>query len=172
MVAKSILYQYPTFKTYKKYCDFDNLPNHFIIIFKRLSTWPMHGTHAVTVSRRWCDRFCTLFINIQSMRMKLSMKNKFPNHILFPELPTFFENDRQSNSLSFGQFWTFVYSGRHAPMPNSKNFQGRYWEFTIRVSNFQQITNQIPCYYSYWSCWLRILQNDHNKVELHLTKPK
>ena len=58
--------------------------------------WPVHCTHAVIVSRRCYDRICTLKVQIlssyiQCLRMKLSMKNKFPNHILFPEIPTFFE---------------------------------------------------------------------------------
>ena len=33
-----ILHTYPMLKTYKKYCNLDNLPNHFIVVFKRLST--------------------------------------------------------------------------------------------------------------------------------------
>ena len=37
-IANSISYNCSMLKTYKKYCNFDNLPNHFIVMFKRLST--------------------------------------------------------------------------------------------------------------------------------------
>ena len=86
-----MLYTYQILNTYKKYCNFDNVPNHFIVIFKRLSTCDQCMAHMLWLRRVVAMIEFELYINIQSLRMKLLMRNKFPNHILFPEIPTFFE---------------------------------------------------------------------------------
>ena len=62
--------------------------------------------------------------------MKLSMKNKFPNQILFPEIPTFFEITTNQTLFIVLSVLNFVYIGRRARIPNSKIFQARYWVFT------------------------------------------
>ena len=90
-VVNSILHTYPMLKTYKKYCNLHNLPNHFIVVFKRLSTCDRCMAHMLWLCRVVAMIEFVLYIYIQSLRMKLSMKNKFPNHILFPAIPTFLE---------------------------------------------------------------------------------
>ena len=79
-------------KTYKKYCNFDIFPYHFIVTFKRLWTCDRCMAHMQWLCRVVAARIeFVLFINIQSLGMKLSMKNKFPNHLLFPEISIFLE---------------------------------------------------------------------------------
>ena len=59
-----ILHTYQILKTHNKYCNFDNLPNNFIVIFKRLTTGDRCMAHILwTVSRRCYDRICTLYIH-------------------------------------------------------------------------------------------------------------
>ena len=135
-------------KTYKKYCDFDNLPNHFIVIFKRLSTCDRYMAHMLWLCRVVAMIEFVLSINIQSLRMKLSMKKKFPNHILFPELPTFFGIAASQTLCCSVSFKLLFRVGAAHEYRTRKIF--KHVIENLHVSNFQRLPNQIPCYYSHW----------------------
>ena len=78
--------------TFKEYCHFGNLPDQFIVIFKRLSTCDRCMAHGVTELRCVVAMIeIVLSIHIRFLRMEISIKNEFPYHILFPEIPTYFE---------------------------------------------------------------------------------
>ena len=138
-------------KKYKKYCNFITYPI-LLLLFS-------NGCRHVS----WCDRciahmmwLCrvvakiefVLYIYIQCLRMKLSMKNKFPNHILFPEIPTFFEITANQTLIIVLSVLNLFTLGAAHEYRTRKIFK-HVIEY-LHVSNFQQLTNQIPCYYSYW----------------------
>ena len=57
--------------TFKKYCHFGNLPDQFIVIFKRLSTCDQCMAHAVTDLCRVVAMIeIVLSTHIQSLRME------------------------------------------------------------------------------------------------------
>ena len=71
-------------------------------------------------------------------------KNKFPQHILFPEIYTYFEITASKPLLIVRSVLNFVYIRLKAEFENIKHIVEN-----LHVSNFQRLTNQIPCYYSY-----------------------
>ena len=63
--------------------------------------------------------------------MKLSTKNRFPNHTLFLEITTFFEIT--ANQTLFVVRSVLKFCLQWAPLKNTeleKKIQARYWEFT------------------------------------------
>ena len=79
--------------------------------------------------------------------MKLSMKNKFPNHILFSEIPTFLEITANQTLFIIGSVLNLFTLGAAHEYRTRKIF--KHVIQYLHVSNFQRLTNQIPCYYSY-----------------------
>ena len=145
-------------KTYKKYCNFDNLPNHFIVIFKRLSTCDQCMAHMLWLCRVVAMIEFVLYIQIQYRRMNLSIKNKFPNHILFPEIPTLFIVRSVLNLFTLGA----------ADEYRARKIFKHVIEY-LHVSNFQRLTNQISCYYSYWFR-IKTSQNCHISASQNTVK--
>ena len=120
-----------------------------------VNMWPVHSTHAVTVSHRCCERICTLYIHSMSEN---EIINEEKNSLITSsslEITHFLWNYRQSNSVYRSVSFELVYVGRHARIPISKNFQARYWEFTcLKFSVTYQsnsalllilIKNYLPC---------------------------
>ena len=79
--------------------------------------------------------------------MKLSMKNKFSNHTLFPEIPTFLEITANQTLFIVGSVLNLFTLGAAHEYRTRKIF--KHVIQYLHVSNVQQLTNQIPCYYSY-----------------------
>ena len=88
-----------------------------------------------------------LSIYVQSLRMKLSMQNKLPNHIIFSEIPTFFEKTASQTLFIVQSVLNLFTLGAAHEYRVKKNF--KHVIENLHVSNFQQLTNQIPFYYSY-----------------------
>ena len=83
-----------------------------------------------------------LYTHIESLGMKLSMKNKPPFHILFPKIPTFFEiTDIQI--LFIVRSVTYVLGTAHKYRTRTIF---KHDIENLHVSNFQRLTNQIPCF--------------------------
>ena len=137
-------------KTYKKYCNLITYP----ILLSLFSNGCRHVTGALhTCCSCVASLLITamiefvLYIYIQCLRMKLSMKNKFPNHILFPEIPTFFEITANKTLFIVLSVLNLFTLGAAHEYRTRKIFK-HVIEYLL-VSNFQRLTNQIPCYYSY-----------------------
>ena len=103
------IYKRQIINTFKKNCHFGNLPDQFIVIFKRLSTCDRCMAHAVTELHRVVAMIeIALSKHIWSLRMEWSMKNKFTYRILFPEIPTYFEITTSQTPSLVRSVWTFV----------------------------------------------------------------
>ena len=145
-VAKSISYKHQILNTFKKYCHFGNLLHQFIVIFQTaVNMWPMHvPVHAMTEVRHVVAMIeIVLSIHIRSLRMEWSMKNKFPYHILFPEIPTYFKITASQTLFLTRSVWTFLYMGLRAGIPSSIIFEARYWEFTCSKFSATNQSNSV-----------------------------
>ena len=80
----------PNVEHIQEKCHFGNLPDQFIIIFQMaVYMWPVHGICVNELRSVVTMIEIVLSIHIQSLGMEWSMKNKFPYHVLFPEIPTY-----------------------------------------------------------------------------------
>ena len=88
-----------------------------------------------------------LYIYIQSLRMKLSMKNKFPNRIPLSEMSTYFEiTASQALFIVQSVLNLFIFGAVHEY--RTRKTVKRVIE-NLHISIFQLLNNQIPCYYSF-----------------------